>query len=519
MESSLRQNAPAGFRDRVMAGLPPALGSSQPSVARVDAVLGEVAISCAGGKDAPVFEEMAIKRGDRLRLGPGALALLTLADGSQVYLNSGAEIRFPAQSDHELRLSAGQLFASMRRQAEPFVVRTPSAALSVLGTEFDAKVTGERTTRLQVFKGAVEFRNGAGAAIVRSRQQAEAPGHQRPVAQRMTSGGGGDGSGAWRRPLARPTSSRQKHNGNWNPFMKRIVIGMILIALVAWAAWHAWTTLPQNRFRPAPTSAMATNAKATSATAPAASATESAAWAEDPRHWELNTGMLRKAPKLFVFRPTRFQESQNGSAWVSGETNEGSCFIGENMALKELIGKAHGFPDYRMEFPGGMPTGSYDVLINRMGIEEVLKKEIERRFSSSTRVEKRLKDAYLMKLVNPGAPGVKPPLKGGGRFDANGAKIEWQFSSASFSKICKNIENMMSAPVIDKTGDSAEHAMTLSWSSWNNKDAFRRALREQLGVELVPAKDEVDVLVVTFAAPSQNPGAATPAVPDASQWR
>jgi hypothetical protein len=83
-------------------------------------------------------------------------ATVRLADGTQLTLHRGAELRVESADGKQLTLTAGQLDATVRHQpaGQPLVVRTPLATLRVLGTAF-ALDTGPQRTRLEVREGLV----------------------------------------------------------------------------------------------------------------------------------------------------------------------------------------------------------------------------------------------------------------------------------------------------------------------------------------------------------------------------
>lgn len=65
---------------------------------------------------------------------------LTLQDGTNVWLNSGAEIEYPslfAGNSRQVRLSGEALFDVSRDTRRPFVVETFACKVEVLGTRFN----------------------------------------------------------------------------------------------------------------------------------------------------------------------------------------------------------------------------------------------------------------------------------------------------------------------------------------------------------------------------------------------
>lgn len=76
---------------------------------------------------------------------------LTLADGSQVWLNADSELKYPESfppGDREVYLSGEAYFDVASDEAAPFKVRTAEMELKVLGTTFNVRAYGDekRTT-------------------------------------------------------------------------------------------------------------------------------------------------------------------------------------------------------------------------------------------------------------------------------------------------------------------------------------------------------------------------------------
>ncbi|WP_019538646.1 FecR family protein [Proteiniphilum acetatigenes] len=70
----------------------------------------------------------------------GKRSILTLADGSKVWLNSGSALDFPAQfngNKREIRLTSGEMYVEVAHDTEkPFYVQTGNFNVKVYGTKF-----------------------------------------------------------------------------------------------------------------------------------------------------------------------------------------------------------------------------------------------------------------------------------------------------------------------------------------------------------------------------------------------
>ncbi len=89
----------------------------------------------------------------------GAVEVRTLADGSTVRLVGPAVLRYAVRFDRRVQLE-GQAFLEVQPDARSFVVETPEAVVTVLGTRFGVRSVGERTEVVLV-EGRVAL-NGRG---------------------------------------------------------------------------------------------------------------------------------------------------------------------------------------------------------------------------------------------------------------------------------------------------------------------------------------------------------------------
>lgn len=82
----------------------------------------------------PIFNTLQVPRGGEY--------VLTLSDGTQVWLNAESEIRYPIQftGDKRVVYLEGEAFFTVTPDKEkPFIVVSPKASVSVLGTEFNLR--------------------------------------------------------------------------------------------------------------------------------------------------------------------------------------------------------------------------------------------------------------------------------------------------------------------------------------------------------------------------------------------
>jgi transmembrane sensor len=80
------------------------------------------------------------------------VSTVDLPDGSRVFLNEGSEITYPNSFEQErtVKLDGEAFFEVMSDPANPFTVRSGNVVVSVLGTSFNVKETGEKNS-IEVF--------------------------------------------------------------------------------------------------------------------------------------------------------------------------------------------------------------------------------------------------------------------------------------------------------------------------------------------------------------------------------
>lgn len=77
-------------------------------------------------------------------------------------------------------------------------------------------------------------------------------------------------------------------------------------------------------------------------------------------------------------------------------------------------------------------------------------------------------------------------------------------SERAFATLVQFLEvNYLKIPIIDQTGLIGSFDFNLRWTaSWNdlNVESLKRALIEQLGLELVPSREPIETLVIEKAS-------------------
>jgi uncharacterized protein (TIGR03435 family) len=219
-------------------------------------------------------------------------------------------------------------------------------------------------------------------------------------------------------------------------------------------------------------------------------------WEDDPHNWAINSQVLDTLPPAFILRTTRFPNEGGG---VSSKGR----YLWKNEVVQTLVGTAYDFPGTRIIFPPEMPPGQFDLLITVADHpKERLRDEIKKRFGLVAHVENREADVFRLRVSNPNPPNLKRH-EGNNNFSSwIGRNTTTTIQNQSFNGFAGSIESNVRKPVIDETGlkDRYDLVFDSKTKPGESKDAaYRRALSEQLGLELVPDRAFIDELVVEKA--------------------
>lgn len=94
----------------------------------------------------------------------GKKSILTLSDGSKVYLNSASEISYFSEFDDSLRVVklSGEAFFKVQKEARPFVVETEQTKIIVLGTSFNVNQQENGALSVALMTGKVRIKDDKG---------------------------------------------------------------------------------------------------------------------------------------------------------------------------------------------------------------------------------------------------------------------------------------------------------------------------------------------------------------------
>ena len=149
--------------------------------------IDEVTIITADGKQQQPKEEMSLDQPAEKVTPAQLMALsiprgqdyhLTLADGTQVWLNADSRLEFPDRfngNTREVRLQGEAYFEVKKDAKRPFIVHSDFLTTRVVGTSFNVRARSRRDAVVTLVSGRVQVKAGEVAEVL-------TPGHQASLA-------------------------------------------------------------------------------------------------------------------------------------------------------------------------------------------------------------------------------------------------------------------------------------------------------------------------------------------------
>jgi uncharacterized protein (TIGR03435 family) len=221
--------------------------------------------------------------------------------------------------------------------------------------------------------------------------------------------------------------------------------------------------------------------------------------------WRINkdipSDQIDRLPPMVKVLPTKFH-----SVWVTWNSGaNGDKFAGSNVRAGDIAAYAYGFPLGRIRFVEREPTNRLDFVATLpQGSREALQRALKAKLGLVGRRETENKDVLLLEVKRANAPGLKPPVLekndtywGIGVFHSSDEVIDT--GAPRFDGLANYLERYFKMPVIDQTGITQHFSTELRWKEVRghpNHEGMEQALLDQLGLELVPDHQPVEMLVV-----------------------
>ena len=223
-------------------------------------------------------------------------------------------------------------------------------------------------------------------------------------------------------------------------------------------------------------------------------------WADNPKYWEVNSEVIEKLPPVFILRPTKLPW---GGSMVLGSSNtHQDKHMARKCDLKWLVASAYGgYSEQRCVFPADLPDDLFDMMFTQPeDYQNRMKTELKTRFGLTAHVERQTVDVWLLQVKVPDVAGLKK--SDGTHNDWIGSQYGAKIHGQSISGLIGWLEGTFGKPVIDQTGLTEHFDLDLNWQprpGQSEADALRQVLLNRLGLELVPSREPVEMLIVEKA--------------------
>jgi uncharacterized protein (TIGR03435 family) len=214
-------------------------------------------------------------------------------------------------------------------------------------------------------------------------------------------------------------------------------------------------------------------------------------------------------PPVFqvLIRPSEVTEGGgSSSSGPSGNSPVGKMYTSKSYGstVLSLVQWASETSEVRLMTNSVLPDGKFDVIIKvpyraTERIPELMRDALRTTFGLVSRKEEREMDVYLViaknsKLELTVSTGGSASSSGPGRISGVNTPL---------SGLAWSLEGLLGKPVFNETGLTNRYDFQLKWKQPEGQrkaspDILIQALRDQLGLELTPAKRAVEVTVVDF---------------------
>jgi uncharacterized protein (TIGR03435 family) len=216
----------------------------------------------------------------------------------------------------------------------------------------------------------------------------------------------------------------------------------------------------------------------------------------------IDSAIVDRTPPQVRILPTKFHNGQDSLM----ENNSFTKWGGINMPASVIAWVAYEWRPARVVFTTSPPREKFDFIASLpQGSYEALQRELKKELGFVGRRETREVDVLLLKVKDPNASGLKPPIAGSqddhserGRYVAEDRALS--SDSPPYVGLTRFLEQAFNKPVIDQTGLTQHFSIDLKWKQQSTSvaagNAIKQALLDQLGLELVPGREPVEMLVM-----------------------
>jgi len=186
---------------------------------------------------------------------------------------------------------------------------------------------------------------------------------------------------------------------------------------------------------------------------------------------------------------------------------DGLKWVGLGVSIRTIASVAYDCRPGRVVFDTPAPGGRYDFITSLpQGSLEALQQELKNGLGFVGRRESRETDVLVLKVRDENASGLRPATLGGtqnwsqpGRYYCDDVPLS--STNRALQGLAQFLERAFRKPVIDQTGLTQHFNIDLRWDARHprQREAIQEAMLKRLGLELVPGRETVELLVVEKA--------------------
>ena len=222
---------------------------------------------------------------------------------------------------------------------------------------------------------------------------------------------------------------------------------------------------------------------------------------------QMDSAKLWAVPPMVIVRPTQY--AGEGNQIIAADAGPIDRVMRRDCPLVWILADAYGHGPERMILPDDFPTNCYDLLLTvPIHPVDALREELRKGFGIVGHTETRETDVLILRKANNGVTGtMRPTTSRSHTISCDPGKLALvNYTMPEFADALGG--GYFGKPVIDETGMTNSYDISMHWegnydsgwtrdNNWNEqREMFAGKLREQLGLEVVPARRSVEMLVI-----------------------
>ncbi len=176
----------------------------------------------------------------------------------------------------------------------------------------------------------------------------------------------------------------------------------------------------------------------------------------------------------------------------------------EGVPLKRVIARAYGLAEHRVIGPDWLDTERYAltaIASDPQDFQPLLQKELASRVHMAAQRETKEIAVYLLRPLEGMAPSP-PPAQTQAKTGRPTPSI--RMSHITMAAFAKEFADVIHKPVFDETGIDGSFDISFTWAN-NSPSSLQKAVKEQLGLQLVEDKRSVEILTIQHIEKLQFP--------------